>query len=91
MGFYLLKGHGIPPEQQAGVLEQVRLFHALPLEEKEKIKMDRPEAIPGTGYLGMFSFKLPCRETSNANESLVLKKGNGVGSLEDNDWLDEVR
>jgi isopenicillin N synthase-like dioxygenase len=37
IGFFYLKGHGIPQELIDGVFEQSRRFHALPIETKTKI------------------------------------------------------
>ena len=37
IGFFYLKGHGIPQNVIDGVFEQSRRFHALPLETKKKI------------------------------------------------------
>jgi isopenicillin N synthase-like dioxygenase len=37
IGFFYLKGHGIPQNLIDGVFEQSRLFHALPIETKSKI------------------------------------------------------
>ena len=52
VGFFYLKGHGIPQELIDGVFEQSRRFHALPIEIKKKIpffetggfKSPRPES-----------------------------------------------
>jgi isopenicillin N synthase-like dioxygenase len=37
VGFFYLKGHGIPQELIDRVFEQARRFHAMPLEIKKKI------------------------------------------------------
>jgi len=41
VGFLYVSGHGVPTESVAAVREASRRFHALPLEEKLKIKLDR--------------------------------------------------
>jgi isopenicillin N synthase-like dioxygenase len=37
VGFFYLKGHGIPPDLIDGIFEQSRRFHALPIDTKTKI------------------------------------------------------
>lgn len=41
VGFYYLKNHGIPQTMIDQAFEEGRRFHALPLEEKRKIKIDQ--------------------------------------------------
>ena len=88
VGFYYLVGHGLSVERSALLFDQVTAFHALPLAVKESLLMDRPGAIPGSGYLGLGNRKLPSRETTNSNEAVVFKSGNGL-TLTDNEWLSE--
>jgi hypothetical protein len=44
VGFFYLKGHGIPQPLIDGVFEQSRRFHALPIEAKTKIPYSPPAA-----------------------------------------------
>ena len=77
IGFFYLKGHGIPQELIDSVFEQARLFHALPLEIKKKI--------PYFDTGGFKSGYQPCSEDgyqhrniniiSNAKANLVAKFG----------------
>src|SRR5262245_30497318 len=41
IGFLYVSGHGVPMESIAAVREASKRFHALPLEEKLKIRLDR--------------------------------------------------
>ena len=47
VGFYYLINHGISADLIKNSLEQVRLFHSLPLEEKLNLKVDERS----TGYV----------------------------------------
>lgn len=85
VGFYYLVGHGVPATLIDELFGQVARFHDQPLDAKEEIAMDRPGAIPGTGYLGVGNRKLPTRSMGNENEAVIFKSGNGV-SLSDNGW-----
>ncbi len=88
VGFYYLTGHGMSVDLVAELFEQTQRFHRLPLDTKRTLLMDRPGAIPGSGYLPEGNRKLPKRATGNGHEALVFKAGNGI-ALDDNDWLPE--
>ena len=49
IGFYFIVNHGIPAEKVQRLFDQVARFHALPLERKMAIRIDRNN----TGYLPM--------------------------------------
>ncbi|HZT89380.1 MAG TPA: 2-oxoglutarate and iron-dependent oxygenase domain-containing protein [Stellaceae bacterium] len=49
IGFYFIVNHGVPPAQIEAVFREAARFHALPLEEKLKVKLDRHNV----GYLPM--------------------------------------
>jgi len=52
VGFHQLTGHGIDQELLDEVFAMTERFHALPLETKNSIRMDRPDVpIGGIGYL----------------------------------------
>lgn len=87
VGFHQLIGHGIPKTATTEIFEQTRRFHALPLDLKSTIRMDRPDwALTGCGYLPVGERKLPRREKGNANEAFIVKSDLGIGTNE-NQWL----
>src|ERR1700732_607396 len=47
IGFYFIVNHGVPSEQIHAVFRQTALFHALPLQEKLEVKLDKHNV----GYL----------------------------------------
>ncbi|MFI4998552.1 MAG: isopenicillin N synthase family dioxygenase [Reyranellales bacterium] len=49
IGFYFIVNHGVPQSQIRGVFEQAARFHALPLERKMEIRIDKHNV----GYLPM--------------------------------------
>jgi len=49
IGFYFIVNHGVPAEQIDAVFRQAARFHALPLEKKREVKLDRHNV----GYLPM--------------------------------------
>lgn len=49
VGFYFIVNHGIPREQIREAFDQAARFHALPLEDKMKVRIDRHNV----GYLPM--------------------------------------
>ena len=92
VGFYYLVGHGIDPDIIKDNFELAKRFHDLPLNQKMKIRMDRPEwPIGGVGYLPFQNFKLPSRKKPNANEAFIVKKQPGSANIEwaDNQWPEE--
>jgi isopenicillin N synthase-like dioxygenase len=49
IGFYFIVNHGVPAEQIASVFRQASRFHALPLQKKLEVKLDKHNV----GYLPM--------------------------------------
>jgi len=49
IGFYFVVNHGVPSEQIQAVFRQAARFHALPLQKKLEVKLDRHNV----GYLPM--------------------------------------
>ena len=49
IGFYFIVNHGVPSEQINAVFREAARFHALPLEKKLEVKLDRHNV----GYLPM--------------------------------------
>lgn len=87
VGFYQLTGHDM--SQGDAILDATRRFHALPLEVKTTILIDRPEAKLGSaGYMPVGARKLPSRGRGNPNEAFLLKGDRGV-TFDDNEWLAE--
>jgi len=87
VGFYQLVGHGVT--QADDILDATRRFHALPIEVKTSILIDRPEATLGSvGYMPVGARKLPSRGKGNPNEAFLLKGDRGV-TFDDNEWLDD--
>ena len=88
VGFHFLVGHGIEhafPE----ILHHAARFHALPIETKMTIEMDRPEwPLGGVGYLPVGERKLPRRTYGNTNEAFLMKGGADIAPS-DNQWLAE--
>lgn len=89
VGFWQLVGHGIAPGKIDSAFAAVRQFHALPLEDKQKVLMDRADwPLGGVGYLPVGNRKLPARSTGNANEAFIIK-GDRDLAPDDNQWLPE--
>ena len=89
VGFYQLVGHDIEQSLIDEIFEMTERFHALPLEVKTKIEMDRPGAtIGGIGYLPVGERKLPRRTYGNLNEAFITKSDREI-TFDDNDWLAE--
>lgn len=75
VGFYFLINHGVPREQIASVFEQVRRFHAQPMEKKLALKLNHHN----TGYLPMRGNTLRTSTVQagtkpNLNEAFFIKK-----------------
>lgn len=88
-GFFSIIGHDVSTEELSETFEQVRQFHALPLETKSEILMDRPDwPTGGMGYLPLKNRKLPARETGNVNEAFIIKCDEKL-TTSDNQWPDE--
>jgi isopenicillin N synthase-like dioxygenase len=49
IGFYFIVNHGVPESQSRGIFDQAARFHALPLERKMEIRIDKHNV----GYLPM--------------------------------------
>ncbi len=89
VGFWQLAGHGIAPAEIEAAFAAVRQFHALPVETKQQVLMDRPDwPLGGVGYLPVGNRKLPARSTGNENEAFIIKGDRDLGS-DSNQWLPE--
>jgi len=87
-GFFSITGHHISAEDMDQTFDQVRLFHAMPIEEKKQILMDRPDwPVGGMGYLPLKNRKLPARDTGNVNEAFIVKCDDQL-TMDDNQWPD---
>ncbi len=87
-GFFSIVGHGISSHDLNNTFDQVRQFHAMPLEYKKTVLMDRPEwPVGGMGYLPLKNHKLPARATGNVNEAFIVKCDDKL-SMDDNQWPD---
>ncbi len=87
VGFYQLIGHGVSSEDIEEIFTQTRRFHALPIELKSRVLMDRDDwPLRGCGYLPIGERKLPRREKGNLNEAFIVKSDRGVGP-DENQWL----
>lgn len=87
-GFFSIIGHQLSSDDLNATFEQTRLFHALTLEQKSQILMDRPDwPVGGMGYLPLKNRKLPARQTGNVNEAFIIKCDDQLG-MDDNQWPD---
>jgi len=85
-GFLAITGHHIPTNELAETFEAIRRFHAMPIEQKKRILMDRADwPVGGMGYLPLKNRKLPARETGNVNEAFIIKCDDQLG-MDDNQW-----
>eukprot|EP01134_Creolimax_fragrantissima_P005611 CFRG5611T1 len=86
VGFYQLINHGISCDQFTDILLSTKRFHALDVDIKRTILMDKPGInVRGTGYLPVGERKLPQREKGNANEAFLIKTSEQI-KYEDNQW-----
>ena len=85
-GFFSIIGHQVSSDELDDTFEQVRQFHALPIERKSQLLMDRLDwPVGGMGYLPLKNRKLPARETGNVNEAFIIKCDDKLG-MDDNQW-----
>ena len=75
IGFYFIVNHGVPREKIRGVFDQLRRFHAQPVEKKLALKLN-PD---GTGYLPMRGNTLRTSTVQsntkpNLNEAFFVKR-----------------
>lgn len=85
-GFFSITGHHVSNQDLQGTFDQIRRFHAMPIDIKNQILMDRPEwPIGGMGYLPLKNRKLPARQTGNVNEAFIIKCDDHLG-MDDNQW-----
>ena len=75
IGFYFIVNHGVPREQIRAVFEQVKRFHAQPLERKLALKLNHHN----TGYLPMRGNTLRTSTVQadtkpNLNEAFFIKR-----------------
>lgn len=88
VGFFSIRGHGVPWKQIEETFAQVRAFHDLPTDAKLAVRMDRDDwPHGGMGYLPMKNFKLPARSKANFNEAFLIKCDHEIG-MNDNQWPD---
>jgi isopenicillin N synthase-like dioxygenase len=75
IGFYFIVNHGVPRQQISAVFDQVKRFHAQPVENKLALKLDNH----GTGYLPMRGNTLrtstvQANTKPNLNEAFFVKR-----------------
>lgn len=86
VGFFQLVGHSVDQALIDEMFDMNERFHALPLELKSQIRMDRPDwSVGGVGYLPMYSRKLPTRAKANLNEAFLLKGSRDL-DFDDSQW-----
>jgi len=87
-GFFAITGHHISGGDLNATFEQIRHFHNMPIEAKQRILMDRPDwPVGGMGYLPLKNMKLPARATGNVNEAFIIKCDDQL-SMDENQWPD---
>ena len=90
-GFFSIVGHHVSSDEIEQTFEQIRQFHAMPIEYKNTILMDRPDwPFGGMGYLPLKNRKLPARETGNVNEAVIVKCDDKI-AMDDNQWPDGLQ
>lgn len=89
VGFFSIVGHQVPDSLIGTAFDFTRRFHALPLDKKLAIAMDRPDwPLGGVGYLPLKNLKLPARAKGNLNEAFIAKCDHKLG-MADNQWPEE--
>ena len=89
VGFFSIVGHRVERELVDAMFAMTRRFHALPIEHKQAIAMDRPDwPVGGVGYLPFSHRKLPARDKGNLNEAFIVKRDHDLG-LDQNQWPEE--
>jgi len=90
VGFYQLIGHGLSAGLIADTFAQVKRFHGLDIDTKQKVNLDNPEwPVPAVGYLPVGERRLPRRAKGNQNEAFLVKGDRTIG-YDDNQWLPET-
>jgi isopenicillin N synthase-like dioxygenase len=90
VGFFSIIGHQVPQTLVASMFDFARKFHALALDEKQAIAMDRADwPVGGIGYLPVKHRKLPARDKGNLNEAFIVKCDHKL-TMDDNQWLNEA-
>ncbi len=85
-GFFSIVGHHVDNDALTNAFAQARQFHALALDEKNQILMDRADwPVGGMGYLPLKNRKLPSRDTGNVNEAFIIKCDDQL-TMSDNQW-----
>lgn len=86
VGFFSIVGHQVPQTLVASMFDFARKFHALSLDEKQTIAMDRADfPVGGIGYLPVKHRKLPARDKGNLNEAFIIKCDHKL-TMDDNQW-----
>ena len=89
VGFFSIVGHQVPAALVAAMFTSAQDFHALPIDTKQALAMDRPDwPVGGVGYLPVKHRKLPARDKGNLNEAFIVKRDH-VLTQNDNQWPDE--
>ena len=88
VGFFTIMGHQVAPSLVATMFDLARKFHALPLDQKQDILIDRSDwPVGGVGYLPVKNTKLPARDKGNLNEAFIIKCDHAL-KMDDNQWPD---
>jgi len=86
VGFFSIVGHQVPDSLVETAFDYTRRFHALALDVKQAMAMDRPDwPLGGVGYLPVKHRKLPARSKGNLNEAFIVKRDHKLG-MDDNQW-----